>query len=184
MPFCPSKRPGRNQALVERCSATSDASFCGASLAHAWHGSKGSSHARGVAAGCRVIEFALNHHRVAVSFWRCGAEKRRCLGCPFGVGDASHPLPGGSCQTRVSLEAFEKATRLNSTSSFFLGRALLSAQLQRERERDYVQRVSVYSISLLWRGACSRARRQRCRSSFDWTAGSIFLVTLLRTYWL
>ena len=57
MPFCPSKRSGRNQALVERCSATSDASFCGASLAHAWHGSKGSSHARGVAAGCRVIQF-------------------------------------------------------------------------------------------------------------------------------
>ena len=121
MPFCPSKRPGRNQALVERCSATSDASFCGASLAHAWHGSKGSSHARGVAAGCRVIEFALNHHRVAVSFWRCGAEKRRCLGCPLGVADASHPLPGWQLPDQSQPRSIREGYPIEQHLFFFSG---------------------------------------------------------------
>ena len=56
------------------------------------------------------------------------------MGVPLGSGMHLTHCRGGSCQTRVSLETFEKATRLNSTSSFFWG-ALSSAPNYRGRGR-------------------------------------------------
>ncbi len=86
--------------------------------------------ARGVAAGCRVIHFALNHHRVAVRFGGAEQKKRRCQGVSFGggVGAASHPLPGWEFLDRRRPRSIREGYPIERNLFFFFWGELSSAR--------------------------------------------------------